>query len=259
MITIRKLKTLKPSTLRRKIAVLLQSFEQQLLDGGTIDMNYLRQLLELTEQSFSDSKKIKAKAETAEEGSLRTLNSLRHEILKELGTEPADWDMSVSHNSVTDSVLTAPKSDIKIFLDDIRSPFNIGSIFRTSEAFGVSKIFLSPDCPSPEHQRARRTSMGCTETIDWEVADHSVLDGGLPVFALELGGTSVSEFDFPEKGIAVIGSEELGISPASRAAVSSSLGIVSIPIFGHKASVNVSVAFGIMMHRWAEALYFMVG
>ncbi len=259
MITIRKLKTLKPSTLRRKIAVLLQSFEQQLLDGGSIDMNYLSQLLELTEQIFAGSEKIKTKTKIAENGSLRALNSLRHEILKELGAEPADWDMSVSHNSVTDSVLTAPKSDIKIFLDDIRSPFNVGSIFRTAEAFGVSKILLSPDCPSPEHQRARRSSMGCTGKLDWEFADHSVLDSDLPVFALELGGTPVSEFDFPEKGIAVIGSEELGISPASRAAVSASLGIVSIPIFGHKGSVNVSVAFGIMMHRWAEALYFMVG
>ena len=91
--------------------------------------------------------------------------------------------------------------------------------------------------------------------IEWERAERDVLSGELPVFALELGGTPLSEFVFPSRGIAVIGSEELGISPAARDAAVKSHGLVSIPVFGRKGSINVSVAFGIMMQRWSEALY----
>jgi TrmH family RNA methyltransferase len=152
-----------------------------------------------------------------------------------------------------------PGSNFELYLDDIRSPFNLGSIFRTAEAFGVSRILLSQDCPSPEHRRAQRSSMSCTDLVPWvRVSREDLVTGsgvfcGKDIFALELGGTEISSFDFPSEGIAVIGSEELGVSPAARAAAVNSLGLVSIPITGLKGSINVSVAFGIMMQRWVES------
>ena len=67
------------------------------------------------------------------------------------------------------------------------------------------------------------------------------------VIALELGGTSINEFAFPERGVAVLGSEEFGISPAVLSCCGSR---VTIPMGGSKGSLNVSVAAGILLQRW---------
>ncbi|MBR7078947.1 MAG: TrmH family RNA methyltransferase, partial [Treponema sp.] len=73
-----------------------------------------------------------------------------------------------------------------------------------------------------------------------------------PVFVLETGGTPIQEFDFPKKGIVIIGSEELGVSP--EALNRATHGTVSIPMTGLKASLNVGVAFGILMQAWVNSL-----
>ena len=74
----------------------------------------------------------------------------------------------------------------------------------------------------------------------------------IPIFALETGGTPIEEFQFPQKGICIIGSEELGISP--QALKKATYGRVTIPMIGLKASLNVGVAFGILMQKWCESL-----
>ena len=268
MITIRKLKTLKTGTLRRKTAVILQAFEQELRNGIRPDSRYLDDFLELTSAAFNTDETISPRAlsirnRTADLQSgelMRELNGLRHAILSVLGAEPADWDLSVTAAPVINGIQGEHETDgkregVELYLDDIRSPFNLGSIFRTSEAFGVSMICLSPDCPSPEHQRARRSAMGCTELVEWRKCSAEDALIGKNVFALELGGTPIDDFEFPSRGIAVIGSEELGISPETRAAAERSCGLVSIPVYGNKGSINVSVAFGIMMQRWSESLH----
>ncbi|MDC7124787.1 MAG: TrmH family RNA methyltransferase [Spirochaetales bacterium] len=269
MITIRKLQTLKPETLKRKTAVILQSFEQDLIAQRSVNEIYLSELVKIISEVFADDSRISSSSldilsridEMSSEEMLRALNSLRHLILQFLGTEPADWDLSVDRSpSSKASVSSMGESCFEIFLDDIRSPFNVGSIFRTAEAFGVSKIYLSPDCPSPEHARARRSSMGTADLVDWEYISRDecfsrMRELDIPVFALELGGTSVTDFQFPERALAVIGSEELGISPEARAASGNSSGLLSIPVYGKKGSLNVSSAFAIMMHCWASFLF----
>lgn len=139
-----------------------------------------------------------------------------------------------------------------MYAEDIRSPFNLGSIFRTAEAFGAEKVLVSPLCVSPEHQRAQRSAMGCTEYLPWEVMGLANLPADVPVFALETGGTPIDEFAFPEHGIVIVGSEELGISPEALARAR--YGRVSIPMYGIKASLNVGVAFGILMQYWSAYL-----
>ncbi|MBI9107730.1 MAG: TrmH family RNA methyltransferase [Spirochaetales bacterium] len=265
MITIKKLRTLKTGTLRRKTAVLLQAFENNLVVEDEIDLAYLRELLFLMIEEFSETevssaaKEIGKTLDNQASGNLvYQLNSLRHAVLTVLGTEPADWDIQRYHSPVVGE-RGGEGRKVELYLDDIRSPFNLGSIFRTAEAFGVSRILLSPDCPSPQHRRAQRSSMGCTELVPWERAGKDEVFGKTDradygnIFALELGGTEISRFNFPREGIAVIGSEELGISPGARAAAENSMGLVSIPVIGLKGSINVSVAFGIMMQRWAES------
>ena len=74
----------------------------------------------------------------------------------------------------------------------------------------------------------------------------------LPVFVLETGGTPLKDFVFPRQGIVIIGSEELGVSPA--ALERATYGRVTIPMKGMKASLNVGVAFGILMQAWVGAV-----
>ena len=94
--------------------------------------------------------------------------------------------------------------------------------------------------------------MGCIETMGWERCGLDQLPTDLPVFALETGGTDINEFKFPERGICIIGSEELGVSPEALARAT--YGTVTIPMKGLKASLNVGVAFGILMQKWVEQL-----
>jgi len=196
----------------------------------------------------------------------RTLNSVKHILLAETGRDQADWDFTCGDGRL-DSQKRQVFEGMYVYMEDIRSPFNIGAMFRTAESFGVEKIILSPFCADPRHKRAERTAMGCIDIIPWERQDlfpapndlqensQSETRGGLPVFALETGGIPLADFPFPRRGILITGSEELGVSPRALAAADASLGRVSIPCYGTKASLNVSVAFGIAVQAWARRYY----
>jgi TrmH family RNA methyltransferase len=143
---------------------------------------------------------------------------------------------------------------MEIYIEDVRSPFNVGSLFRTAEAFGAQRILLSPRTPLPNHPRALRTSLGAVSVLPWEQVELSALESMSGVFALEVGGTSIDNFTFPRRGIVLVGSEELGLSPDALRLADRQYGRVSIPLGGAKRSLNVSVAFGILMHAWHRAL-----
>lgn len=178
-------------------------------------------------------------------------NRARNHLLSLIGSFPAEWDLIIApHGGGENDRRFYP--GVQVYAEDIRSPFNLGSIFRTAEAFGAEKLFLSPCCCPPEHPRAQRSAMGCIGTLPWQRTELSALPDDMPVFVLETGGTALDEFVFPPRGIVIIGSEELGVSPAAlkRAAY----GCVSIPLTGCKASLNVGVAFGILMQAWTQAL-----
>ena len=195
----------------------------------------------------------------------RALNCVKHILLAETGKDQADWDFTGS-----DGKLDPGKRQIfegmQVYMEDIRSPFNVGAMFRTAESFGVEKIILSPFCADPRHRRAERTAMGCIDIVPWErrelfasvhdsrSAPDDMPDAAIPVFALETGGVPLKEFPFPRRGLLIAGSEELGVSPRAIAAADASMGRVSVPCYGSKASLNVSVAFGIALQAWAAFL-----
>ena len=188
---------------------------------------------------------------------LRLCNVARNILLGIIGTFPAEWDLVIApHTAPTDENGVVRQREFYpgmcVYAEDIRSPFNIGSIFRSAEAMGAEKVFISPHCIDPTQPRAIRSGMGCIETMGWERLALDELPQDLPVFALETGGTDINEFEFPEKGICVIGSEELGVSP--EALGKATYGRVTIPMKGLKASLNVGVAFGILMEKWVEYL-----
>lgn len=188
---------------------------------------------------------------------LRLCNCARNHLLTLIGTFPAEWDLVIApHAAPVEEDGTVRQREfypgVSVYAEDIRSPFNLGSIFRTAEAMGAEKVYLSPFCTDPEQPRAIRSGMGCIETLGWERCALSELPEDIPVFALETGGCDLKDFKFPEKGICIIGSEELGVSP--QALERATYGRVSIPMKGLKASLNVGVAFGILMQAWVDAL-----
>ncbi len=276
MISAKKLSTLPRKTRLRKIVTLLEEWGRLLEQGKPPLYSYVSEVLVLLcEEKRVDepvrcladeirhswprshgafSSGATAEAEAYEE-LRRRLEHLRFALMESLGLSPADWDFydpetsSLSRNGAT-------IHPIRIYLDDIRSPFNVGSIFRTAEAFGAENVYVSEYTARPEHKRALRTSMGCTEVLPWRVAELSEIDPAERgvLFALELGGTPIDEFYFPSSGMVVIGSEELGVSPELRSMATREGGIVSIPLSGAKASLNVAVAFGILMQHWHTSL-----
>ena len=221
---------------------------------------------------FQSTEKDSAKNPSVDDTMLvqRAINNVKHLLLSETGRDQADWDFTCSDGRL-DSAVRQIFEGMFVYMEDIRSPFNVGAMFRTAESFGVEKIFLSPFCADPHHRRSQRTAMGCVDIVPWErryffaepepsgePAVHNLCGASedtFPVFALETGGIPITDFPFPRRGLLIAGSEELGVSPRALAAADASLGRVSIPCYGAKASLNVSVAFGIALQAWAQYVH----
>jgi TrmH family RNA methyltransferase len=278
MIPVYKLERLPPGQRRRKLALLLAACERSLRfpgSGETYGAEYTLAViaLALEDPALSEPARAALAAECADQGAakaavspsltgavvpadlslIRLCNTARHALLAAIGTFPAEWDLMMGPEGVAPT-LTQRRffPGVQAYAEDIRSPFNLGSIFRTAEAFGAERVLLSPLCVPPTHPRAQRSSMGCIDYLPWEQLPLADLPEDVPVFALETGGTPIEEFAFPERGIVIVGSEELGISPEGLARAT--YGRVSIPMTGLKASLNVGVAFGVLMQAWTAYL-----
>jgi len=271
MIPLFKLIQLPRSQRLRKAANKIGEAERRLV--GQLELKeaeYLGSLVELLakDEGFSPAQAAALKtaqktlitAETDGKEIRRALNTVFHILLTETGRYQADWDF-IEPSGALDPSKRRPFPGMQVYLEDIRSPFNVGSMFRAAESFGAEKLWLSPLCADPGHKRAQRTALGCVEILPWERFSQdpfatppgsSFSDG--PFFALETRGIPLADFNFPPRGILIAGSEELGVSPPALAATDASLGRVSIPCYGAKGSLNVSVAFGIVMQAWAAAL-----
>ncbi|GHU79275.1 RNA methyltransferase [Spirochaetia bacterium] len=276
MLPIYKLEQLPRSQRLRKIARDFGDFESRLIRNDSLtsaEIQYVTEILTLlardaafppaaiqailaVQESLTAS--ITGDAPADADDLRRSLNTVRHILLAETGHYPADWDF-IGADGALDSAKRRPFPGMRVYLEDIRSPFNVGAMFRSAESFGAEKILLSPLCADPHHPRSERTAMGCVDALPWERLPLDALKG--PVFALETGGIDLAEFPFPGaspdvpvQGTMIVGSEELGVSPAALAMADASLGRVSITTYGAKGSLNVSTAFGIAMQKWAEVL-----
>jgi TrmH family RNA methyltransferase len=266
MITVTKLRTLGRSQRFRKIAAILGDAERRISRDAGPEQAELEYFSEITALLADDPRLSPAQKSTLEAArqsiftdTLRAINTLRHLLLAETGLAQADWDF-IDHSGKLDIEKRHAFAGMQVYLEDIRSPFNVGAMFRTAESFGAARVLLSPMCADPEHPRAARTAMGCTGIVPWErcsleeLAAKSVAEK-LPVFAMETGGTALDDFPFPERGILIAGSEELGVSPEALALCESSAGRVTIPTYGAKGSLNVSAAFAIVIRQWGKTLF----
>jgi TrmH family RNA methyltransferase len=258
MITLRKLASLKDDTRRRKYPLLFQGIEHDLKNGKHLNEVYFAGLLDqiVKDSFYGSSLHIRVKSllelfQNLDETQLiRECNTIRYQLLSSIGAEPGDWDFEENGMINRTERVTG---ELYLFLDGIRSPFNMGSIFRTAESFGIKKIFISEDSSSPEHHRAKRSSMGCIGIVPWAYSTLDDLEG--PFFSLELGGKSLDSFPFPKKGTLIIGSEELGVSPKGLELSDRSLGRLTINTGGIKGSINVSVAAGIALQKWYSFIF----
>ncbi|MDR2796894.1 MAG: TrmH family RNA methyltransferase [Treponema sp.] len=272
MIPLYKLEKFPPSLRLRKIAKIFGEAEYRLslgIDLSAEDYGYLVHILELLildpgfapgiTRALNDAyRTLKTRSPLHRQDLSRVLNTIRHILLAETGQSPADWDF-IDHTGRLDPEKRRCFPGMRVYLEDIRSPFNVGAIFRTAESFGVETIFLSPWCADPNHPRAARTAMGCVSVLAWErLSPEKGLESApffeSPCFALETGGTELEDFTFPLQATLIVGSEELGVSPQALAAADASLGRVSISTYGAKGSLNASVAVGIALQSWAAAL-----
>jgi tRNA G18 (ribose-2'-O)-methylase SpoU len=148
----------------------------------------------------------------------------------------------------------ADKLPVIVVLDNIRSLNNIGSFFRTGDAFCIEGIYLCGITATPPHREIHKTALGATESIDWMYFETSVeailhLKGNnYTVIAIEQtdNSTSLSDYDFKknQKTALIFGNEIKGISDEILPHLDLS---IEIPQFGTKHSLNVSVSGGIVL------------
>lgn len=135
----------------------------------------------------------------------------------------------------------------RVWLHNIRSAQNAGSILRTADCLGWEGLYLSGYTPGAEHKGFKSAAMGAESWVDAARLEDpmSLFESGAdPVYALELVPESVSieQFQWPRRGVLLLGNEELGVSPAM---VEKCAGVIQIPLFGRKGSLNVAQAFAI--------------
>lgn len=149
---------------------------------------------------------------------------------------------------------TATKTPIIVILDNIRSLNNIGSVFRTCDAFLIEKIYLCGITAKPPHKDIHKTALGATESVDWQYKENTLTlieelqNQGVSVATIEQAENAKMLNNFiPEKNkkIAVVfGNEVKGVQ---QEVVSASNYCIEIPQYGTKHSLNISVSCGVVL------------
>lgn len=155
----------------------------------------------------------------------------------------------------------ADKLPLVVVLDNVRSLHNIGSVFRTSDAFRVECICLCGITAVPPHAEIHKTALGAEDTVDWKYYQNTVdavdelKQNGYTVFSIEQaeGSTILDkwEMDRKKKYAIVFGNEVKGVD---QEVINHSDGCIEIPQYGTKHSLNVSVTAGIVIYECANRL-----
>ena len=154
----------------------------------------------------------------------------------------------------------APKIDLIVVLDNIRSAMNVGSIFRTSDAMAINSIMLCGITATPPNREINKTAIGATDSVEWyyfKETQDAILKlkaDGYTVLAIEQTNESLELMDFeptnPKIAI-VLGNEVNGVDQSILHLLD---GAIEIKQYGTKHSLNVSVCGGIVIHHLSELL-----
>jgi tRNA G18 (ribose-2'-O)-methylase SpoU len=153
----------------------------------------------------------------------------------------------------TEQFRQSPKWPLRIILDNLRSAHNVGSVFRTADAFLVDKIFLCGITATPPNKEISKSALGATDSVAWEYhsqtkdAVNQCLQEGYSPICIEQTTSSIFLADFIPQGpiVLIFGNEVQGVGeeilPLCKEAI-------EIPQFGTKHSFNVSVCAGIVLY-----------
>ncbi|MDQ3683953.1 MAG: RNA methyltransferase [Bacteroidota bacterium] len=152
-----------------------------------------------------------------------------------------------------DEFKKAEKLPIAVVLENIRSAYNVGSIFRTADAFLLDRIYICGYTAYPPHKEIKKTALGADETVDWKYfktakeAFDDLRNEGFKIFSVEQAEKSIvlNEFELKNDKLAVVfGNEVTGVEQAT---IQLSDGCIEIPQFGMKHSLNVATAAGVVL------------
>ena len=147
------------------------------------------------------------------------------------------------------------KKEVRVILHNIRSRENVGSIFRTADAAGVSKIYLCGITPTPPHEKISKTALGAETVVPWEYSKQAsrlvdkIKKEGVEIVALEQTKDSENIFKSTKAIraalVLVLGNEVKGLPQSILKKCDKK---ISIPMYGKKESLNVAVAFGVAVY-----------
>lgn len=154
---------------------------------------------------------------------------------------------------------TLPKHPIYIILDNLRSAFNVGAIFRLCDTMRVAGLFLCGYTASPPHVKLEKTSLGTIEFVPWEKFDRTfdavacLKEQNIPVWAAETTSHSIAynKVTVPEKVGVVFGNEALGVSDDVIEACDC---LIEIPTYGFKNSLNVATSCSVIGYTLLEGM-----
>lgn len=154
----------------------------------------------------------------------------------------------------TDEFRQVDKLPVVIVLDNIRSQNNVGSVFRTSDAFRLEKIYLCGITATPPHREIHKTALGAEDAVAWEYAEETMTvigrlkNEGYEIYAIEQAENSRSletfSIDITKKYALVFGNEVKGVQ---QEVIDTAHNCIEIPQFGTKHSFNISVTVGIVL------------
>lgn len=155
-----------------------------------------------------------------------------------------------------DNINWKPSNEFTLILDNVRSVYNVGAIFRTAVGLGLNQVYLCGITPTPKHKMFAKTSLGAETFINWEKSLNcveqckSLKKKGYQLISIESAAESISLLKIKKKDLGdnkkaiIVGNEITGIDPK---ALSLSDLVISIPITGKNKSYNVTTALGIAL------------
>lgn len=146
----------------------------------------------------------------------------------------------------------SPKTPVIAVLENVRSAYNVGSVFRTADAFLIEAIYITGYTAKPPHKEIRKTALGAEETVSWKhfanatQAVRTLKQDGYKVFAVEqvVNSISLEKFDATGKIAVIFGNEVIGVEQSTIAVCD---GTIEIPQLGMKHSLNIATAAGVVL------------
>lgn len=177
-------------------------------------------------------------------------------IERAYGRGVSDGEMKVKVEDRTSPAST--KIPLRLVVDNLRSAFNVGSIFRTAECFGIEHIYLCGYTAKPDQEKLKKAAMGTDDLVAWtwharaEDLVNELKTDGYKIYSMETaeGSQSLDGFAFPrQKTALVFGNERFGIEENILSLCDK---IIEIPCQGQKNSLNVALALGIAVYEWRK-------